>query len=611
MFRFLIHKKVQIIMKKKPNYLAKLFMNYTLNKSEESERKTSLLDALKKMVPFMAGEKKNIIIALIAILITSASSLVGPIIIGRVIDTSIRNKDYYGVLVSAGILLGIYIISLFSNYIQIKRMGGVGRRILFNLRNTIFNKLQELPVAFFNQNKAGDLISRINNDTDQLNQFFSQALMQFVGNFFLILGAGVFLLILNVRLGAASLAPALIVLLLTQLVSSFVKRKNLKNLQSLGGMSAEIQESINNFRVIIAFNRLDYFRKKFESVNEQNFKSAVGAGLANSIFIPIYGFASNLAQIIVLSYGIYLIGVGQLTLGLLIGFLLYVNSFYTPLRQLASVWSSLQQALAGLDRISEVLALSSNLQIVEDKNSSTSDYLLEFKNVSFGYPDGDKLLQNINLKFEKGKTYALVGPTGGGKTTTASLMARLYDPTEGQIFLGGKDIRSYKSSERTQKIGFILQEPFLFTGTVRDNLVYGNDEFKNYSNEELRDVLEKANLSNLLARFEQGLETLITAGGDAISLGQKQLIAFIRAVLRNPDILILDEATANIDTVTEQLLEDILAKLPNKTTKVIIAHRLNTINNADEIFFVNGGSVTNAGSIESAIEMLLHGKRES
>ena len=403
-------------------------MNYILNQTAKPQRKISILAAVKRIVPFIKGERKNIILAIGAILVTSIATLIEPIIIGHTIDKYIQTKNFSGVLFFSGVLLAIYVISLFSRYIQTKRMGGIGRRTLFNLRNAIFNKLQELPVEFFNQNKAGDLISRINNDTDQLNQFFSQALMQFVGNVFLIGGVGVFLLVLNIRLGAAALVPALGVFIITQLISDFVRRKNLENLQSLGGMSTEIQESINNFRVIIAFNRLDYFRQKFKKVNDRNFKVAASAGFANNIFAPIYGLASNLAQIIVLAYGIYLISTSSFTVGLLISFLLYVNSFYNPLRQLASMWSSLQQSLAGLDRISEVLDLSSNLNVILAPPYS-SKYLLEFRNVSFSYPEGQPILRNINLGFERGKTYALVGPTGGGKTTTASLMARLYDPT--------------------------------------------------------------------------------------------------------------------------------------------------------------------------------------
>jgi ATP-binding cassette subfamily B protein len=257
------------------------------------------------------------------------------------------------------------------------------------------------------------------------------------------------------------------------------------------------------------------------------------------------------------------------------------------------------------------LTLESNLPTITEAALSDTKALLELKDVSFGYPEGKQVLHGVNVKLEAGKTYALVGPTGGGKTTTASLMARLYDPTNGTIFLHGKDLRGFSPEDRTKSIGFILQEPVLFTGTVRENILYGNETYTSYTNEQLEAEIQKAGLSELLKRFDQGLETKLTASGDAVSLGQKQLIAFIRAVLRNPELLILDEATANIDTVTEQLLEDILRNLPATTTKVIIAHRLNTIENADEIFFVNAGEVVPAGSMEHAMEMLLNQNRQS
>ena len=236
---------------------------------------------------------------------------------------------------------------------------------------------------------------------------------------------------------------------------------------------------------------------------------------------------------------------------------------------------------------------------------------MEFRNIHFSYDESREILHNINFKLEKGKTYALVGPTGGGKTTTASIIARLYDATNGTVLLDGKDIRTYEPAERTRKIGFILQEPFLFTGTVRENILYGNEKYVDYTNDQLEQVIKEANLGTLLAIFEQGLDTKVTSSGDSISLGQKQLIAFMRAVLRNPELLILDEATANIDTITEKLLSDILNNLPDTTTRVIIAHRLNTIENADEIFFVNSGEVIPAGSLDHAIDMLLQGKRVS
>jgi ATP-binding cassette subfamily B protein len=591
---------------------APVIMNYNLNNNAGPSQKTSTLAALKKLFQFLATEQKTLLMAFVTIMISSGLNLTGPVITAYTIDHYIQQHQYNNVLLACGALLLIYLTAFGANYLQARLMGNIGQRMLFNLRNAVFSKLQELPVAFFNQNKAGDLISRINNDTEKVNQFFSQYLMQFVSNIFLMTGAGIFLLSLHPSLGGAALIPAVLLLVFTRSISPWVRRKNAANMKSTGSMSAEIQESLNNFKVILAFNRRDYFRKRFDEVNQQNYRTATSAGIANSVFMPVFGFCAQLAQLIVLTYGIYLIAGGHLSIGLLISYLAYVNSFYTPIRQLSVLWANFQVALAGWDRISQILTLQSDLPVIPPAVAeNNTDSVIEFRNVHFRYPDSKPVLHNVSFNLERGKTYALVGPTGGGKTTTASLIARLYDPTEGQVLLEGRDIRSYNVAERTGKIGFILQEPFLFTGTVKDNILYGNAEYAWHSNEALLEVIREANLESLLARFEHGLDTKVQTTGDTVSLGQKQLIAFIRAVLRRPKLLILDEATANIDTITEQLLEKILQQLPEDTTRVIIAHRLNTIENADEIYFVNAGEVIRAGSLDHAVNMLLHEKRAS
>jgi len=585
-------------------------MKYKLETQDRRGQKRSLWDSGKKLAPLFATEKGAFIAALAAIVLSSLATLTAPVLIIRIINTDLRLKNTQGLLIWSLAVLAIYVAGAVSSYVQVRTMGGVGRRVLFYLRNALFLKLQELPVAFFNENRAGDLISRLNNDTDKLNQFVGQALMQFVGSVFLITGAAVFLVSLSIKLGLAALAPAFCVVLVTRGTSSWIKRKNLGSLQALGGMSSEVQESLNNFKVIVAFNRVDYFRWKFNVANERNFSASVSAGMANNIFMPLYGLAHHMATLIVIAYGIFLIEAGQATLGLLIGFLFYVNNLYGPMRQLATVWSSFQLATAALDRVSEVLALESNMPVI-GAPAVESGSVLSFRQVWFEYPDGKEVLRDVSFELERGKAYALVGPTGGGKTTTANLMARLYDPTRGSVLLNGRDIRSYTPQERARKIGFILQDPFLFSGTVRDNIVYGNEPYRNYSSRQLAEVLEEANLSTLISRFSEGLDTVVTTSGNSISLGQKQLIAFMRAALRRPELLILDEATANIDTVTEELLQEILLKLPDTTTRVVIAHRLNTISNVDQIFFVNSGAITLAGSMEHAVDMLLHEKRAS
>lgn len=588
-------------------------MNYNLNieDSGPEKKKKPGFKSAKSLVAHMVEEKQILLVAFAAMVITAVLNLAGPIIIGHTIDNYIQTKQFRGVLVFSGILLVMYLVALGAGYLQTKLMGSVGQRMLFTLRNSVFSKLQELPYDFFNQNKAGDLISRINNDTEKVNQFFSQSLMQFLRFILIMIGAGIFLLSIHFELGAAALSPALLIWAFTKIVSSWVKRRNTANLKSTGILSSEVQESLNNFKVIVAFNRRDYFRKRFDEVNLDNYTTSVKAGIANNVFLPVYTLFSNLGLLIVLAFGIYFISIGQFTIGLLISFIAYVNSFYSPLRQLASLWASFQVALAAWDRILKILELENNLPQISSNGIDETATLVSFRDVSFSYPNGNEVLHRITFNLKKGKTYAFVGPTGGGKTTTASLIARLYDPTKGTVLLNGHDIRSYSAEERVKKIGFILQDPFLFSGTIRENILYGNGEYQDLKNGELKQIFRDSGLESLLMRFENGLETKVDVSGDGISLGQKQLIAFMRAVLRKPELLILDEATANIDTVTEKLLDEILQKLPETTTKVIIAHRLNTIANADVIYFVNAGNITRAGSLNEAVDMLMKGKMAS
>ncbi len=572
--------------------------------------------AFKKMIPLLAEEKKSVAIAMVAVLANSGLNLIGPLTVGYVIDRFVLAGDYHGVLVFSGMLLAIYIAAFIANYIQMRVMGGVAQRMLFRIRNDVFGKIQELPLAFFNKNKSGDLTARINRDTERLNEFFSQGIMRFVGSFFIILGAGIFVVCINWRLGLAALAPAAAVFIFTRAIGGWTKKRNLASLNASGAISGEVQEAIANFKVILAFNRRDYFKTRFGEVNDTNFKAAFKASIANELITPVFEFAGNVALLIVLGFGIYLIAAGQLAIGILISFVIYITRFYDPLREISRLWSTFQTALAAWDRIGEILHTENDLKVVPvtagEKNvpAAKSNALIEFKNVSFDYPGGSKVLHDVSFAFEKGKTYALVGPTGGGKTTTASLIARLYDPTSGAVYLNGKDIKSYEPAERAAQIGFILQEPFLFAGDVRENILYGNAEMQKLSAADLEKVLRDSGFAALLERFDKGLDTKIGTAS-SISLGQKQLIAFIRAVLRKPKILILDEASANIDTITEQQLEKILELLPAETARVVIAHRLNTIENADEIFFVNSGTVTPAGSMEHAVDMLLHHKRKS
>jgi ATP-binding cassette subfamily B protein len=605
-------------------------MNYQLS-DEKKLKKTSLFTIISDVNKHIGGYGAKVIIfmilALILVLINSIINVVAPSMIGDASQEAIANldKDALGRAVLG--LLILFIGASVASYFQILLMGWAGQNILSRLRQKIFSKIQSLPLTFFNENKTGDLISRINNDTDKLNQALSETLLRFVGNIFIMIGIGVAMVSINRILGIFAIFLAIVLLVATNLLSNFLRVINRKALKATGNLSAEIQESLNNFKVIVAFNRRDYFKDSFSEVNTANRNSNIFSGIANNILTPLYDFGGNFALFLVYYIGINLIifkafeifGVtlnnsseygNVVDFGVLISYVLYVDRFYSPLRIMASLFSSIQTSVAAWSRVSELLSLDTNLIKVESDTTDTKS-LLEFKNVSFGYDPEKMILKDVNLKVDAGKTYALVGPTGGGKSTTASLMARLYDPTEGQILFKGKDIRSYDLSEIADKIGFILQEPFLFSGTIFANIIYGNDKYKEYTLEMLEQVISESGLSKLIERFPGGLNTEIANSASNLSLGQKQLVAFLRIMLRKPELLILDEATANIDTVTESLLEEILNNLDKQTTKIIIAHRLNTIEQADDIFFIANGMIQPAVGFDEAVQLIENTKSKS
>ncbi len=587
-------------------------MNYKLTSGNDTIQ-PPFWHTLKQLAGLMTPHKVKFSLAIGVSMLSVGLTLLWPLILAHVIDTFIAGKDFSGVLRWAAILGGIFITAFVLDYIQTSYLGAISQQILFDLRNRIFDKLQQLPLAFFNQNRSGDLISRLNNDTNYLSSFFSESLGWMLSNSIIITGAGIFMLFINWQLGLVALIPAIIIIMATKLTSGWLKSQNAKSLQSTSELSGEIQENLNNFKVIAAFNRQDYFQYKFDQFNQRNYKANLKASVANTTLSPIFDMSANIAQALVLIFGLHLASQDALSIGALIAYMAYVKSFYDPLRELANMWSNFQKALAAWDRVNHLLGLKSDLtthpdnQLIEHKAGA----MIEFKNVSFHYPEGKQVLNDINFTLDHGKTYALVGPTGGGKTTTASLIARLFDPSQGMVLLDNRDIRGYEPKQRAQEIGFILQEPFLFNGTIAENIAYGNAKLQPVDSDQITATLQDLKLYHLIEKFSQGLDTPIQNTGDSLSLGQKQIIAFIRAVVRQPKLLILDEATANVDTITEQVLQEILDRLPSSTTKIIIAHRLNTIEKADQIFFVNSGTITNAGSLKHAMELLMDGRKAS
>lgn len=581
-------------------------MKYTLASKKDT---MTLRQAAADFSPFLRPEMSRMLFTMVVVIINAAANVIAPYLLGRAIDDTITTADRDGLLIIVLALIATYIVAALSNYATIISIGRIGQRILYRLRQRLFDKLHSLPITFFHQNTSGDLISRITNDTNTVNTLFAETLVRLLSNIFTLIGIGVFIVFLHRELGIATISVAVILFIVTRFSNSILQRVNKKSLDTVGNYSAEVQTQVENMKAIIAFRRREYFVDTLEVQNNGVLHATKIAGITNGLIAPLYNFAGNIAQVIILIYGLYLISQNALTIGVLVSFIAYASKFFEPLRIIASLWGSVQKAIAGWKRIIAVLQLESSVVIhPEDKSSNASNNensIITFSDVSFGYEEDTMILHEVDFSIEVGQTIALVGPTGGGKSTLASLMMRLYDTTSGTITFHGKNINAYSPEELSQKIGFILQDPIVFSGTVGENIVLGHPEYETqYNREELLEQIRNHGLESIVEKFQNGIDTVIEPEKSSLSIGQKQLIAFMRAILREPELLILDEATANIDTVTEQLLEEILEVVRKDITVVIIAHRLNTIESADEIIFVQNGRVQQTMSFDEAVALI-------
>ncbi len=586
-------------------------MKYNLLALDKKEN-PSLWEGIKSLLTYLGEDRMKLVWALLIVLLNSGIVIVTPYFIGLATDTYIVAHDTTGLLRMIGILVLLYIVAVLTSYSQMVLTGQVAQKMLYRLRSTIFAKIQSLPLAFFQQNKTGDLMARINNDTDKLNQFLSESIMRFLGSFFVIVGVGIFVLFFQFWLALAMFSGLIIIMIISRLIKSKVEKANKMSAAATGALSGQLQESLSNFKVIVAFNRRQYFEEKLQEFNLQNFKGNRASSFINSVYKPIYDSAGNIAKTVVLIFGLYLITSGNISIGTLIAFLSYTQRFYDPLQMFGTIVGNIQNALASWARIKDMLMMENDLLVLPKTTTTTENKnLMQFDHVRFGYLPEKVIIHDASFSLASGKTYAFIGPTGGGKSTMASLMARLYDPQAGTITLMGNDLKSYTPEEISSNIGFILQDALLFSGTIGENIRYGNNQLKNLNDEQLLQLLAEKNLTDCLEKFPNGLATEVISGGENLSLGQKQLVSFMRAILRKPQLLILDEATANIDTVTEQYLTQLLDKLPPSTTKVVIAHRLNTIQNADEIIFINNGHIEHTMDFDHAMHLIDSAKRKS
>ncbi len=515
-----------------------------------------------------------------------------------------------GLTMTMLLLLGTYLLNWAATAGQFYLMTLAGQRVLLHMRTQVFERIQILSLKFFDQHEAGDLMSRLVNDTQVINQVFSGGVVRLASMGLSLVGIVLSMLALNWRLALASFTILPVMLLTTTVFSRRARAAFRRTRQTIGEVSAELQENIAAVREVQAFAREDENVAEFETVNAANRDANVQAQSILSAFSPTLDVLSTIALAIVAGYGGYLVLAFDpplVTVGVIVSFLIYMRRFYEPIRGIANLYTQLQSALAGAERIFELLDTEPEIVNAPDSIElpPVEGHVL-FDHVHFAYKESELVLQDINLEALPGQTVALVGPTGAGKTTIVNLLARLYDADQGAVRIDGYDVRQVTQESLRRQMGIVLQDTFLFSGTVMENIRYGRLEA---DDEEVIAAARLANADQFITRLPEGYQTQLGERGHNLSQGQRQLIAIARAVLADPRILILDEATSSVDTRTELLiqraLDELLQGRTSPSTKLrtsfVIAHRLSTIRNADQVFVVDQGRIIERGTHEELL----------
>jgi ATP-binding cassette, subfamily B, multidrug efflux pump len=539
----------------------------------------------------------KLVLILGLVVLGAAAQAGGPWLIGRAIDRYILPGDMAGLSRIMLVLLGVYGVGTIASRGQVYQVGFIGQSLLASMRARIFDRLQHLPLRFFDRRPVGDLMSRVTNDVDTLNQLFSQGLTQLLGSLFSLIGIVVAMLFLDWNLALACFTIIPIMLFLTSFFARRARRAFRLTRETVGDVTAGAQEDIVGVREAQAFNRTEENIARFRQRNAANRDANVQAVAITSAFAPTIDMLSTLATALVIGYGGYLVFVGSLSVGILTAFLIYVQQFFRPIQLASQVYTQAQAAVAGAERIYNILDEEPEPEDPQDASQlGLATGRISFENVTFAYDPGRPVLHEVDFEVEPGMTVALVGPTGAGKTTIASLIPRFYDATEGRVLIDGRNVRELARQDLRANIGIVLQEPFLFSGTIAENIGYGRSgDPSEATREEVEAASRVVNAHDFIMALPEGYDTVLSEGGGAMSQGQRQLLSFARAVLTDPRILILDEATSNVDTRTEAIIQQALATLLEGRTSIVIAHRLSTVRNADLILVIEDGRIAERG----------------
>ena len=563
---------------------------------------------LLRLLRYLGDMRLTLLLVLVTAAASAGAQALGPLYIARAVDGLKAFVDGHSeapeaarVLVIAMLLvLACYIAGWLTGAVSRIALAAVGQRLLLRMRSQIMTKVHALSLAYFDHHKAGDLVSRLSNDTDVINRAVGMSLSRLASSVLLLVAILIGMLALNWRLALTSFALLPLMYLSTALFSRRARIAFRKTRTTISGVSSELEQNISGARVAQAFNRQGWNSSSFRQLNRANRDANVGAESLTAAFAPTMDIISAIGIAVVLAYGGVLASMELVSIGVIVAFLQYVRRFFEPVQSISMMWAQVQSAIAGAERIFELLDEEPRVRDAKDARTlEVTSGRVELSGVSFAYEPQTPVLQGVDLVAEPGQTVALVGPTGAGKTTIMSLLERFYDVQEGAVTIDGQDVRAVTQDSLRQSIGIVLQDTFLFADTIAHNIRYGRPDA---DDAEVEAAARRARAHEFISRLPDGYDTVLQEGAVNLSRGQRQLLAIARALLKDPRILVLDEATSNVDTRTELLIQEALGELLQGRTSFVIAHRLSTVRRADVIYVIEAGRVAERGTHDELIE---------
>lgn len=555
--------------------------------------------ALIRLLDYLRPFRAHLVAIGLLTVVGTVLNLAGPYLMGIAIDQYIMVRDLTGLLRISLMLAGAYIVGALASMAAGWIAASISQRSLMQMRKELFDHMQTLSLSYFDQHQAGDLMSRLTNDIDAISAALTQNVTSLISNGVTIFGVLALMLYLNVRLTLASLIVLPLMVVFTAVVGKRTRESFMGLQVNLGALNSLMQETVGGQRVVIGFDQQEAVMGRFNDVNRKVRDMGIRAMTYAMLVPPMMGILSDANIAIVAGLGAWMTLSGLATVGTIAAFIFYTRRFAEPLRQIANLYNSIMSALAGSERIFEVLDQGPEITDAEDAvQVECFEGAVEFRDVDFGYVEGVPVLKHVNLRAEPGQTIALVGPTGAGKTTMVNVLTRFYDIQGGSITIDGVDIRRIRKDDLRRQLGIVLQDVFLFSGSVMDNIRYGR---LNATEEECIAAAKLANADGFIRRLPSGYRTELSERGGNLSQGQRQLLSIARAILADPAILVLDEATSSVDTRTEKQIQEALLNLMKGRTSFVIAHRLSTIRNADVVLVINKGEIIERGTHEELL----------